>query len=290
MRNKEQYFGMYDYDAFVRTHESAKASGHQHWIDDIPVLNAEMVKFFNEVKYKRRNIVARVDCKTHGGVFEGVGIAYQDAPNFAIGKMFVEGAPDGNGKLYCVRSDRIKNEKFREGSQGYESKKSKDFTKGVKLGLTYLKPFSIEEVMQNSIESYSAGLYRMRAKPQEMLEEATSIGSGRVMEEVDNMIRSGYVPVTAQFKEAMVLFQKQGEELKRTANYRPKKIFVWVKPDRVEYQYDTTDGEPVVAYKLDDVPEDIRNKVAVLQIGEKNHTIMDVGMKVTETTYWVFES
>ena len=78
--------------------------------------------------------------------------------------------------------------------------------------------------------------------------------------------------------------------MKRTANYRPKKIFVWVKPDRVEYQYDTTDGEPVVAYKLDDVPEDIRNKVAVLQIGEKNHAIMDVGMKVTETTYWVFES
>ena len=55
-----------------------------------------------------------------------------------------------------------------------------------------------------------------------------------------------------------------------------------------EYQPHT--GEPVVAYKLDDVPEDIRNKVAVLQIGEDGHAIMDVGVKVTPTTFWVFES
>jgi hypothetical protein len=102
------------------------------------------------------------------------------------------------------------------------------------------------------------------------------------------MIRSGYVPITQDFKEAMLLFKEQGEELKRIANYKPNRVFVWVKPDRVEYQPHT--GEPVVAYKLDDVPEDIRNKVAVLQIADKNHAIMDVGMKVTETTYWVFES
>lgn len=288
MRNKEQYFGTYNYESFVRSHEEAKKNNHPHWIDDIPVLNAEMVKFFNEVKYKRRNIVARVDCKKHGGVFEGVGIAYQDAPDFLIGKMFVEYAPDGNGKLYCVLSDRIKNEKFREGSEGYETKKSKDFTKGVKLALTYLKPFAVDEIMDNSISSLNSGLYRLKSEPTEKLDDAATIGRRRVMEEIDNMVRSGYVPITQEFKEAMVLFQEQGEELKRIANYKPKTIFVWVKPDRVEYQPET--GEPVVAYKLDDVPEDIRNKVAVLQIGEKNHAIMDVGIKITETTYWVFES
>lgn len=287
MRNKEQYFGGYIYEGFARVHEEAKNNNHQHWIDDIPV-SLEMMKFFNELKYKRRNIMTRVDCKVYGGMFEGIGIAYQDSPDFPLGKMFVEDAPDGKGKLYCVRSDRIKNEKFREGSEGFETKKSKDFTKGVKLALTYLKPFAVDEIMDNSVTSLENGLYRMRSKPKDMLDEATTIRSERVMEEVDNMVRSGYIPVTAQFKEAMVLFQKQGEELKRIANYRPKKIFVWVKPDRVEYQPHT--GEPVVAYKLDDVPEDIRNKVAVLQIGEKNQAIMDVGMKVTETTYWVFES
>ena len=287
MRNKEQYFGVYDYDGFVRMHEKAKSINHLHWIDDIPV-SAEMLKFFNEFKYKRRNIVARVDCKRHGDVYEGVGIAYQDAPDFPIGKMFVEDAPDGKGVLYCVRSDRIKNEKFREGSQGYEIKKSKDFTKGVKLGLTYLKPFSVAEIMENAVSAFDSGLWRIKSEPTDKLDDAVDIARRRIAEEVDNMIRSGYVPVTQDFKEAMLLFQEQGEELKRIANYKPKRIFVWVKPDCVEYQPDT--GEPVVAYKLDDVPEDIRNKVAVLQIGEKNHAIMDVGIKITETTYWVFES
>jgi hypothetical protein len=286
MRNEEQYFGVYDYEAFVRIHESAKELGHQYWIDDIPVL-LEVMKFFNELKYKRRNIVARVDCKRNSGVYMGVGIAYQDAPDFPIGTIFVEDAPDGKGKLYCVRSDRIKNEKFRTGTEGYETKKSKDFTKGVKMALTYLKPFTVAEIMDESVSAYDAGLWRIKSEPSNKLDDAVNIGRRRITEEVDNMIRSGYVPITQDFKEAMLLFKEQGEELKRLANYKPNRIFVWVKPDRVEYQPHT--GEPVVAYKLDDVPEDIRNKVAVLQIADKNHAIMDVGMKVTETTYWVFE-
>jgi hypothetical protein len=285
MRNKEQYFGAYDYDNFVRVHEKAKSINHPHWIDDIPV-SIEMMKFFNELKYKRRNVVARVDCKRHGDVYEGVGIAYQDSPDFPIGKLFVEDAPDGKGKLYCVQSDRIENEKFRAGSDGYETKKSKDFTKGVKLALTYLKPFSVAEIMGNAVSACDSGLWRIKSEPSDKLDKAASIGRRHVTAEIENMIRSGYVPITQEFKESMVLFQEQGEELKRLANYKPERVFVWVKPDCVEYQPWT--GEPVVAYKLDDVPEDVRNKVAVLQIADKNHAIMDVGMKVTETTYWVF--
>jgi hypothetical protein len=39
---------------------------------------------------------------------------------------------------------------------------------------------------------------------------------------------------------------------------------------------------------MDDVPELVRNKLAVLQIAKNGDTIADVGIRVSDTNYWVF--
>jgi hypothetical protein len=84
----------------------------------------------------------------------------------------------------------------------------------------------------------------------------------------------------------MDIFKVEGEMMKELLAYKPRKCFVWAKPDRVEYRYD--DEQVVVAFNIGEVPEDIRNKVAVLQIAEKASPIKDVGVKVSESTYWLF--
>jgi len=246
-----------------------------------------VLKLYNEIRYKRPDLVARVDGKRDGDAFSGIGLAYKDATDIPVGGIFVE-FDDNNKSLYCVNSDRIKNEKFNDYRPEYHVKKTKDFTKAVKTALQFLRPYSVQDVMDDKEPALGAALARLKDEPENKLYKASCMGKSVIRDEIDNMIRNGYVPATQEFKESIQLMVEQGEELKRIANYKPKKTFVWVKPDRVEYQPDT--GEPVIAYKLDDVPEDIRNKVAVLQIGEEGHAVMDVGVKVTETTYWVFES
>jgi hypothetical protein len=146
---------------------------------------------------------------------------------------------------------------------------------------------SVQELMDDAESTLAGSLARMRDKPENTLYQAADMGRTVIRQEIDNMIRTGYVPITEKFREAVKLMEEQGEELIRIVNYKPKKMFVWIKPDRVEYQPHT--GEPVIAYKLEDVPEEIRNKVAVLQIGDKGHAVMDVGVMVTPTTFWVFE-
>jgi hypothetical protein len=39
---------------------------------------------------------------------------------------------------------------------------------------------------------------------------------------------------------------------------------------------------------MDDVPEFVRNKLAVLQIAKNGDAITDVGIRVSDITYWVF--
>jgi hypothetical protein len=39
---------------------------------------------------------------------------------------------------------------------------------------------------------------------------------------------------------------------------------------------------------MEDMPQELRDKVAVLQIGSVQQPIIDVGVKVDDTKYWVF--
>ena len=285
MMKQEQYFGKYNYDNYVLIVEKAKANNHPHWVGDIPVVK-EVVKFFNEIRYKRPDIVPSVDVSRKGDYFGGVGLAYKDSPDIYVGALFIE--VDDDGKIiYGVKSERIKNEKYNDHKDEYHIKKTKDFAKAVKTALQYVKPMSVQELMDDAESTLAGSLARMRDKPENTLYQAADMGRTVIRQEIDNMIRTGYVPITEKFREAVKLMEEQGEELIRIVNYKPKKMFVWIKPDRVEYQPHT--GEPVIAYKLEDVPEEIRNKVAVLQIGDKGHAVMDVGVMVTPTTFWVFE-
>jgi hypothetical protein len=62
---------------------------------------------------------------------------------------------------------------------------------------------------------------------------------------------------------------------------------VWAKPDKVEFKY-SDDAQVYVVYNVQDVPENVRDKIAVLQIGNAGDAVMDVGSKISNTMYWVF--
>jgi hypothetical protein len=114
-----------------------------------------------------------------------------------------------------------------------------------------------------------------------------NIHNDEVMQEVAHMIASGYVPRTDQFKKALDLMMTEGAELKRMQDYKPRACFVWVKPHSLVYRF-IEDREATECTKLDDVPELIRNKLAVLQIASNEDAIADVGVRVSDVNYWVF--
>jgi hypothetical protein len=79
----------------------------------------------------------------------------------------------------------------------------------------------------------------------------------------------------------------EGAELRRMQDYKPRACFVWVKPNSLSYKF-TEDKEVTECTQMGDVPELIRNKLAVLQIAKNGDTIADVGVRVSDITYWVF--
>jgi len=291
MINAQDYLGSIKYHAYQDVYNEAKTNAHAHWIGDIPVpLN--LMKFYNEIKFKRPDIVVRIDKRPmyYNGknyrVFGELALAYKDAPELECGVIGVEAGTTSSELLFVVESKRIKNEKFAEHSEGYRSKKTKDFVKATKNALQYIKPVTFEELRAEHNYTLESSLHGIREPAYNKLYQAGSVGRTAVIDEVRNMIRMGYQPTTQSFKDAFALIASEGDELERINNYKPQKCFVWMKPDRVEYKYEGADR--VVAHDQKDVPEEIINKVSVLQIGNVGTPIMDVGVKVNATMYWLY--
>jgi len=291
MISKEQYIGQYDYDRLAALCAVAKEREHKFWIGDIPVVGS-LLKFYNELRYKRTDIVVHTDHRParYNGedylVFADLSVAYKDSPTVRVGRIGLEQDKDGV-TLYVVESKRIQNDKFNSYSDGYHVKMTKKFPNAVKNAVQYLKPKVLTEVQDDSQAVLNRAIENMKEPAQNKLYEASRMQRDTILEELHYMVQAGYEPITPQFKNSIAILREQGEELRAMDKYKPRKCFVWAKTDRVEYKYDD-ESEPHVVFNLQDVPENVRDKIAVLQIGDSRTALMDVGYKVSNDMYWVF--
>jgi len=195
---------------------------------------------------------------------------------------------DGNQDAqYCVESKKIENEKYACHSDGYNIRQSKDLKKALKVAMTYLKPLAYDDVLDNCRDGLSRGIENLRSPAREKLHERLSVQRSDMAQEVAHMIASGYVPSTKAFKDAVDLITQEGAELRRMQDYKPRACFVWVKPNSLSYRF-TDETQVTECTSMDDVPEFVRNKLAVLQIAKNGDAITDVGIRVSDITYWVF--
>jgi hypothetical protein len=295
---QENYVGNIGFDRFQRNAEKARELGHEHWIGDIPV-HKDLWVFFKAFKDKRYNIVPCVDTNTTTfwkrdnvdgesiavPIYQKLGITFPDAKDFRSGMIHV--MHDGDNVLYCVESKKIENDKYAYHSEGYRIRQSKDIKKALKIAMTYLKPLAYDDVLDNCREGLSRGLNDLRSPAREKLHDNLSIQRNEIAQEVAHMIACGYVPSTKAFKDAVDLITQEGAELRRMQDYKPRACFVWVKPNSLSYKF-TDDTQVTECTSMDDVPEFVRNKLAVLQIAKNGDAIADVGIRVSDITYWVF--
>ena len=290
MLTRENFTSDFNHDEYVEWYKKAKEQEHKSWIGDIPVQH-HLLQLFNEFKYKRPDIVVKPSNNTLRWdsvglkAFEGVSIAFKEAPDVVVG--FLEGCRgDSNEPKYTVISERICNEKYSDYNKLYHTKSTKKLPLAVKNALQFIKPFDLDYMAKKESSSASYAIDNLKEKANDTLYYKFDADRRELFKEVSNMVNAGYTPSTPKFVQMMEIVKTEGEMMKELLAYKPRKCFVWAKPDRVEYRYD--DEQVVIAFNIGEVPEDIRNKVAVLQIAEKASPIKDVGVKVSESTYWLF--
>lgn len=286
------------YRDYCGNFDNALRYNHQHWLFDSVPVTPQLARFVAEFAHRNQPLVPSFNnCKTTPltdptgtplfRVYRGISLALADAPDIPIGTLLVDKDPESiTEHRYYVSSDRIINDRYKTWNDNYHIKSSKDFKKAVKIAKQYVVPVSFKEMYNQNKEALKTASMQINGPASEKLREVTRMNGDFVRMEIEHMIRCGYTPLTKEFSEALKLIETEGEELLRTSNYQPHKAFVWLKTNKALYQVDGEDER--IATTVEDLPEDIRNKIAVLQIGENKSAIMDVGIKIDSTKYWVF--
>lgn len=300
---QETFVGQRSFNNFKEWSEAAREAGWSHWIGDIPV-HKDLLPFFKAFKDKRYNVVPCIDtspvsiqCTASDGgshwvrVYNQLGITFPDATEYRTGVIGISigdrSSRQGQTDAYFVQSDAIANEKFNSGSAGYTMQHSKDMKKALKVALRVLTPLDGDDVQSRSTSGLHGGLNTLRHNAKSKLHESLQLTRDEIMQEVSHMAASKYAPCTDIFRKAIDLIAKEGAELKRMQDYKPRACFVWVKSNSLMYRFVDT-KEFTECTSMDDVPELIRNKLAVLQIAKDGDAIADVGVRVSASTYWVF--
>jgi len=291
MITRENYVGRIDFGRFNRKSESAKENEHKHWIDGIPVTQ-QFLSFIREVRCRWPSMVLCVDAQKFQrllspsgepyDVYNYVGVASPDALHMRVGALLM------SEDSYGVESKRIENEKFASHSDGYHIRKSKDMKKVLKIARQFIKPPTFQDVLNEGAYSANAAISEIRDPARARFKEKLNIDMNEVADEVANMVASGYIPATKSFREALDVLHKEGAELKRLKDYTPRKCFVWAKQNSLIYKFDEPNAEAVEITNLSDIPEMLSSKLAVLNVAEEMSAIPDVGVRVTNATYWVF--
>jgi len=191
---------------------------------------------------------------------------------------------DGDNK-YFVHSRLIRNEKYgRWNSSQHHSKSSKHMKNIVKEAVKYLKSLSYEEVVAENEGQVDRICNTFHNNIQGKINSNMRLDFTDMFPELLHMHNIGYTPSTPKMAQAIRYAVEHQQEIEKYYNYKPKKCMIWVRPNNVVYEIDK---ELKQVNSTAELPEDLRGKLFVLDVTDKNTFVEDVGIKQDTGIYWV---
>jgi hypothetical protein len=269
-------------------YDLAVQNGHQHFYENIPVYKPEVINLLNAVKKKRPELIV-IGASRKRSYFANnnvqvymyceLELAYANLPEQVVGAVGFD------GESYTVNCRLIENAKFSAwNSYDYHTKKSKHMNNIVKEALKHLLPTQLKEVVAESVDKFDRYIHDIRAEAVQGMRRSLNGTIDDLRDELFNMVEQGYKPKNASIASAMAYMVETKEQYERNQSYSPERGFVWIKPECVVYK---RGKEEITVPDTDALPEDVRGKLFVLMVSDKDRFIDEVGMKAGDNKFWV---
>jgi hypothetical protein len=270
-------------------YDVAVQNGHEHFYEHIPVYKPEIIDLLNAVKKKKPEliVVGGSRQRTHYGqnnvqvhTYRELELAYANLPTQVVGCIGYD------GEVYTVNSRLIENAKYSAwSSYDYHTKKSKHMNNIVKEALKYLLPTQLKEVVAESVDKFDRFISYIRDEARQGMRSTLARTIDDLRNELFHMVEQGYKPKNASIASAMTYVVETKDTYERNQSYSPERGFVWIKPDGVVYKRGKDDA--ISLPNTDALPEDVRGKLFVLMVSDKERFIDEVGMKADDNKFWV---
>lgn len=281
--------------------------GHLHWFGGVPV--PYMLMLYMEELTKAMPHVTFHPRVTDNAESITKFYAVMDNNPYALGSVgYGDISISKNGSASpWVCSRKIGNGKFAPHRLQHKMVAPKDIKKAVKEARKYLVPFTNEEIIHYMYDKVRDEVVKhidtSSRKAQDLCNKYTRSWNvnANFMEEMKYLKDSGFKFATEFFSEAMMQIDGAYEEWNAVRKYAPAMTFVKIDEGeyprihvvkgranmRQESRFDVGGWPTANSYSVDDLPEGIAGKVAVLQILGNEQYAVRVGYKYSNNIFWI---
>lgn len=195
----------------------------------------------------------------------------------------------------------VQSQKYKEDNEQHCMVMTSDPERAVRNAKKYMRPYAPQELVRVQV---SAFIESIKQDTGAINSEATSAvqeirTSSDLMIELRNLATSDYEFVAPRLKEKILNFIEKEKAMREhnararhawfvnvfTSTLSGKQMFDVIEMFDVHKNANTT--RPTVTYTEDDLPEEIAGKLSVLSMVSAGTRVADVGMRATETTFYV---
>ena len=158
----------------------------------------------------------------------------------------------------------------------------------VRVAKKAFKPFTFDQIADRARRKFRQEVDSIGSRATWNMRNNTCSDIDVFKDDLINLHEKGHIfrsPKVAKMVEFLVNNQ---EDIKKYVNYNPDHYFVLVKDNEVQYRLNSAKGaEPYKLPNKDALPDDIKGKLFVLDIADKQSFVEDVGLKENDGAYWI---
>jgi hypothetical protein len=158
----------------------------------------------------------------------------------------------------------------------------------VRVAKKVFKPFTFDQIADRARRKFSQEISNIGSTASWKLRNNTCSDIGYFQEDLIELHRLGHIFKSPKVAKMVEYLANNREHLEKYVGYNPDHYFVLVKDNEVQYRLNSTKGEqPYKVPSKDALPDDIKGKLLVLDIGDKQEFVEDIGLKENDGAYWI---
>lgn len=214
---------------------------------------------------------------------------------------YADYAVKGSETKFGVYSRLLQNNKFSEQRDQYYMVTSDDLERIMKTVKKVMRPYAPHEIANVVFDPYQSKVHSNVWTASSEARDAKDgvMGLNDLRNELFALYDLGYEFASETLKDKIGKWKRSIAALTEAENKKRNAYFVSVilrgdellcnvmTIDDVRKIHKVSESNMTQTFKMEDLPEDIAMKVATLGMVDKGHYVEDVGMKVSDTTFWV---
>lgn len=210
--------------------------------------------------------------------------------NNSIGRLFIENWHSKTPK-YGIQSVNIDDGRSTWGHDG-QFKTSIHTKNIVRIAKKVFKPYTFDQIANRNRQGIANQIDGIASSMRWKLRQNICDGYHHMIADFENLYHMGYKPTNEKFKNMMQYVIDNKADIDKYHDYNPDYYFVLVKDNMVQYGKTNNRSKN---YELqmssvsskDELPDDIKGKLFVLDIAEGKNFVEDVGLKENDGAYWI---